>query len=381
MVVKKGAFSEELIEAGTLKAVRSVPIIAPVYSYRFGSLKITNIVEDGTEVEKDDILLVMDPSEVKKSILDSEQRMAIAVAEMEKLKATQQSEIADLEADLEIARISREISEINFAQSEFESDITKKEIKLRLDNAAVALERTKEQIENRKRIHQEDLLMRNLSIKQIQVVLDEANYTLNNLFVKSPTRGIAILESNWMSGLKWQIGDQPYSGTKLIELPDLTEMLAEININEVDVSKIQPGLKAYVTSDAYSDTSYAGEIISVANLAQNKDSRSNIKVFPVQIKIHGTTGKLLPGLTVSCKIIVKEFSDVLFIPLEALFREQEKEFVYMKKLSGFEKREVKTGISNSDYIIITEGLEEGDEVALTDPFINTAEEPDNSKPE
>jgi len=54
------------------------------------------------------------------------------------------------------------------------------------------------------------------------------------------------------------VGDQPYSGTKLIELPDLNEMLAEVKINEVDVSKILPGMKVIITPDAYSDTTYVG---------------------------------------------------------------------------------------------------------------------------
>ena len=192
-LVKRGVFSEELTEEGTVKAINSIAITAPSVSYRYGSLKITKFIEDGKEVNKGDTVIVFDASEIKKAIIDAEQRLMIANAELEKLKATQQSEIADLESDLEITRISLEISKINFEQSVYESDITKKEIKLKLDNANVALERAKEQIENRKKIQQEDLFQKNLSIRQSQVILDEGNSLVKNFFVVSPAHGIAII--------------------------------------------------------------------------------------------------------------------------------------------------------------------------------------------
>ncbi len=105
--VKRGTFMEELTEQGTVEAVNSISISAPVISYRYGSLKIAKIVEDGEEVEKGDTIMIFDPSEIKRAIIQAEQQLEIAKAEYEKLKSTQQSEIEDLEADLELARISR----------------------------------------------------------------------------------------------------------------------------------------------------------------------------------------------------------------------------------------------------------------------------------
>jgi HlyD family secretion protein len=367
--VRSGTFTEELTEEGTLRAVNSISINAPSISYRYGGLKLTYIVEDGKEVRTGDTLMIFDLSEIMRAIADNEQGLVIANAELEKLIATQQSAISDLEADMEIARISREISKLNFEQSVFESDITRKEIALRLENADIALERAREQIENRKRINHEDLTQKKLSIKQLQDILDDARNSVSSLFVTSPANGIAIIEQNWMTQQKWQIGEQPYSGTKLIELPDLDEMLAEIKINEVDVSKILPGMEVTLITDAYSDMVYRGKVGSIANLAQNKDNNSKIKVFPVGIKISGTSDNLLPGLTASCKIRIQEIPDVLYIPLEALFRDQADEFVYVKTNSGFRKQNVKTGATNTDFKVVTEGLNGDEELAMSDPQI------------
>ena len=372
-LVKTGTFMEELTEQGTVEAVNSISVSAPVISYRYGSLKIAKIVDDGEEVEKGDTVMVFDPSEIKRSIIQAEQQLEIAKAEYEKLKSTQQSEIEDLDADLDLARISQEISRINFETSIYEPSVTKQEIALKLESATIALNRAKEQIENKKIIHREDLIQKSLTIKQLTATLTEANSSMNNLFVVSPARGIAIKEENWNTGQKWAIGDQPYSGSKLIELPNLAEMRAEVKINEVDVSKILPGQRVEIRPDAYSDSLYTAKVELVANLAQNKDYKSKIKIFPVQIRISGQSKKLLPGLSVSCKIIVNEIPNVLFIPLESLFREQGLEYVWLKSGSGFKRRDVKTGAINTDFAIITEGLEENDAIALSNPFLNKEE--------
>ena len=142
-LVKRGTFSEELTEEGTVRAVNSINITAPNISYRYGNLKITSLVNDGKEVDKGDTVIIFDPSEIKKAIITSQQQLEIANAEFEKLKATQQSEIEDLESDLEISRISQEISKINFEQAVYESDVTKKEINLKLETANIALDTCK----------------------------------------------------------------------------------------------------------------------------------------------------------------------------------------------------------------------------------------------
>jgi multidrug efflux pump subunit AcrA (membrane-fusion protein) len=317
--------------------------------------------------------MIFDPSEIKRAIIQAEQQLDIAKAEYEKLRSSQQSEIEDLEADLELTAISQEIARINFETATYEPEATKKEIKLRLESATIALDRAKEQIENKKIIHKEDLLQKSLTINQLKTTLADANTSMNSLFVVSPANGIAIKEHNWSTQQKWGVGDQPYSGSKLIELPDLDQMRAEVKINEVDISKVLPDQRVEIRPDAYSDSSYTGKVEHVANLAQNLDYKSKIKIFPVQIRIEGQSKTLLPGLTVSCKIIVSEIPDVLFIPLESLFNEQGTDYVYIKSGSGFKRHNIKTGSVNADYVVVKEGLEENDVIALSNPFLNLEE--------
>ena len=370
--VKKGEFHINVVETGEVQATKSINISSPAQSWRFGFLKITKIIDDGTEVSEGDTVIVFDPSEVQKAIIDANAQLEIARAELEKLKAEQDSKIQELEADLKVFEISHEISQIELELANYESDIKKKEIRLSLEQAKISLDKAGEEIENQKDIHVEEQHQAELKIKQLENNLEEANITLRNLNVISQGSGVAIISKNWSTGKKCQVGDQVWSGMPLIDLPDLRELRAETEINEVDISKIKLEQEVEIKLDAFSDTVFTGRVIEIAALAKYKDEekKSKVKIFPVKIRIEGTSKKLMPGITVSCKIIVDTINDVLFIPLEAIIKEENKDFIYIKTGASFKKREVTVGLANNDYIIIKKGLKKGDVIALSDPFID-----------
>lgn len=368
--VRQGTFYLDIFEEGEINATRSINITSPNISWRYGMLKITQLVDDGSEVEAGDTLVVFDPSEVRKAIVDSEASVEMRRAELKKLKAEQESSIAELEADLQITRLSQEISKIQFESSTYEADVRRQEIQLNMEKANIALERAHEQIENRKKIQAEELKQKMLEINQSEKQLTEAHETLSRLFLISPSPGIAIITRNWSSDAKFQIGDQCWSGYTLIELPDLSELKASVQINEVDISKVTKGLRVEIKPDAFSDSIYNAKVITVANLATNKDRNSKIKVFPVEILIKTPSRNLLPGLTVSCRIIVDQIDNVLFIPHDAVHSTPENDFVYVQTGTGFEKRDVVLGQSNTDFIIVEDGLKMKDLVALIDPTLD-----------
>jgi len=377
--VKKGTIFLDIHEEGEIKATKSINISSPNISWRYGSLKITQLVNDGTEVQLGDTVVVFDPSEVKKAIVESEGNVEMRKAEMEKMTAEQQSTMEELKADYEVTKLSQEISKIQFESANYEAQIKKKEIQLNLEKANIALQRAKEQIENREKIQKEEIKQKQLSIRQSENELKEANQTLEKLFLVSPSPGIAIVNRNWNSGAKFQIGDQCWSGFPLIELPDLSELKAIVQINEVDISKVTKGLRVEIKPDAFSDSVFTGEVISVANLAVNKDRDSKIKVFPVDILLKSKSNNLLPGLTVSCRIIIDQIDNVLFVPADAVHETPDGDFVYLKTATGFDKKTVQVGQRNTDFIIINSGLDEKDKVALVDPFATEVKPDEKTK--
>ena len=361
------SFQVDLYEEGQIEAFSSININAPNISWRFGNLKIAELVEDGTQVKAGDTVCVFDPSEVNKAILESEDRLIVSHAEMEKMMAQHQLDMENLQAEHRTSEITYEITRMQLESAAHESDIKRREIELNLEKAGIALERAKEQIENRRRIQLEEQKQMQLSIDEDEARLKEAHETLGKLTLVSPSDGIAIISRNWSTQSKYQIGDQMWPNNTLMQLPNLSKLKTEININEVDISYITRDLRVEVKPDAFSDSTFTGRVIHVANLAVNKDQNSNIKVFPVEILLDQTHKDLLPGLTVSCRIVIDEIEDVQYIPLEALHTEGNIKYVYRRKGGEYERVEVQTGLTNSDYVIITEGLKRDDHVALIDP--------------
>ncbi len=369
--VVKGTFFVDLYEEGEVAAVNSITISSPNVSWRY-NLKINEIIKDGTEVMPGDTVIVFDPADVNKDIQDAQSRLEISNAELEKMMAQQESDLEELRATYEVTRLSLEISRIQFEQAEYESDIRKKEIQLNLEKAEISLQKAKEEIDNKIKLNAEDVKQKNLSMDQDRTRLREAEESLARLWVISPATGIAIITRNYSSGNKYQSGDQTYPVSPLITLPDLSRLKATVNINEVDIAKISTGLDVEIKPDAFSETTFTGKIRSVANLAVNKTGSTKIKVFPVEVFINETHENLLPGLTVSCRILIDKIEDVLYVPLDAVFADGDTYYVYRKSGGGYTKTEVKTGASNADYTVITEGLDENDVVALADPFVQEA---------
>lgn len=375
-VVSHGTFLVDVWEEGEVEALNSIHIEAPEIAWRFGGLKISRIVADGSDVKAGDTVVVFDPSEVNKAILDHQDRLVVSNAELEKLMAQQEQEMMSLQTDYEIAEIAQEIAKIELEAAAYESEIRRKEIELNLEKSEIALVQAREQIENKKKVQAEDLKQKKMSIEQDRDRLKEAYETLNRLYVVSPSNGLAIIRRNRSTDSKFQASDQCWGGSWLIDLPDLSRMKVKLNINEVDISKVTKGMEAEIRPDAYSDSVFTGKVMTIANLAVNKERNSTIKVFPVEILVDRGDENLLPGLTVSCRIIVDRIEDVDYLPIEAVHTEGDQSFVYRATLSGYERVEVETGTANTDYIIITRGLHKGDHVALVDPTVKKEEKKD-----
>lgn len=364
--VKRGEFFVDVTEEGEINATQAVSIAAPNIDWRFGLLKITQIVEDGTEVSDGDTVIRFDPSDVQKAIIDAQASLEIANAEKAKMLAEQDSKIGELEADLSISGLDYQINEIKLEQATFDSDVAKRELQLSLEKAKIALETARKEIDNQKLIHKQNIRQKNVEIEQFRNKLGDAHLTLAKLTVTSPSSGMAILGTNWSTDEKWAVGEQPWPGYPLANLPDMSELKVETEVNEVDISKIKIGQKVEIKLDAFSDTVYIGKVMSVAGLAKFKRRDSKVKVFPVEILLDQSSKKLMPGMTVSCRIIVDRIEDAVFVPIEAVFKEGAEEFVYIKSGSGFKKKAIKTGIANNDFTYVEDGLTKGDLVSLID---------------
>ena len=365
--IERGEFVNSVTVSGELEAISSKVVTAPSISWRFGNLKISRIVEDGAQVEEGDFMMQFDAREVEKGVIDAQAELEIAQAELRKAQANHQSEDESMEIDLEVSKISHQIAQLNLEQATFKAAIDRQQIEFDLDNAAINLKKAEQELENKKRINREVIRTLELKVEQVQDKLDEANETLAKLTVTAPAPGIAIIRKSWYTGNKFKVDDEAYPSQAMIGLPDLSRMQVKVQINEMDISKIELEQEVVVTLDAYPDTAFAGSITDVATLARTKSRESRVKVFDAVAELEGSDEKLMPGMTISCEIVVERLPDTLFVPLEAVFRRENETVVYLRDGGEFVERVVSTGLENDNYTLVAAGLEKGDHVALTDP--------------
>lgn len=157
------------------------------------------------------------------------------------------------------------------------------------------------------------------------------------------------------------------SGTTLMSIADLTRLLVDTHVNQVDVTKLKLNQKVTLTTEAMKDLDWRATICFIAPLATAKN---NVKGFKVQALIENADQRLRPGMTVNMTVPIASVQEALSVPVAAVFKDPEagKKVIYVVKEGGVtEKREVKVGITDMDYVEIRRGVEPGEEILLVDP--------------
>ena len=148
----------------------------------------------------------------------------------------------------------------------------------------------------------------------------------------------------------------------IAQLPDLTRMLVKTYVNEIDISKVKVGQIVEIGVDAFQGKQLKGKVTHVANIGEELRN-SSANVFEVTIEVEGSDESLRPAMTTKNVIITQVLENPVFVPLECLYVQDSIQFVYVKGA----KKVVLTDKSNDNNIIITQGLEAGDELYLLPP--------------
>lgn len=161
-------------------------------------------------------------------------------------------------------------------------------------------------------------------------------------------------------------GGQSVSETTVVAAisPDTT-MAITISVDETDILSLEAGQEASVTIDSIGEETYRGTVTEVNTTAS---SSSGVTSYSAVISIEKTE-QMLSGMSASVVITIQGSDDALLIPVEAIHQTSSEAYVYTEydedsgEFSGM--KEVTVGLSNSTYVEITEGLEEGDTVYYT----------------
>jgi len=370
--IKKGEFRQTIVETGELGAVdtRSF-ILAQIEGY--WNMKIIGLLEQGTEVEAGDSVIQLDPTVLRKNIIDQESSLQVQEANLEKLLVNQSNMRIELESNLKLAEASFNLQKLSMESSKFETENIQKVKKLQFEQEKIKLEMVKRKIILNKAVESNELKVQNIMVKQIKNDLKNSKALLPTFTIRTPISGIFQLAKNY-EGNFVKIGDDIWPGSNMGNVPNLEKMKVNTTISENDFFKIEEGQKVIVRLDATPDVTFKGEITSIAKLCHLKDQKSRLKVFDVEVNVLKSDERLKPGMTVSCEFVCKDLKNATFVSLNCVETTDEGSFIYLKQKNGYLRTKVKTGASNNTNIIIKGDYQKGQDIIPIDQIEKHKEE-------
>jgi len=209
--------------------------------------------------------------------------------------------------------------------------------------------------------------------------LDDLREQLGKCLVLAPSDGLVVFAASlethrWSRGDRGdlQVGAEVRKNELLMVLPDVSEMTAEVKVNESLTGLIETGQRVTLFSDALPETTLVGEVLSIGVLAESGGWRDpNRRDYTVKVLLRETEGLgLKPSMRCKAEIYVGEVEDALYVPLQAVFREGSDAYVYVPDGRGFSQRRVDLGRASGLHVEITDGLSDGEIVLLREPKVN-----------
>jgi multidrug efflux pump subunit AcrA (membrane-fusion protein) len=231
-----------------------------------------------------------------------------------------------------------------------------------------------------------DLAVHEARLKTEEVQLSKAS-------IVAPYEGV-VLDLLARPGLVVTGAQAGREGTTLMTIADLSRLKVEAEINEVDVASLQKGMAVKLGFDAAPEVSVEGvlEYISPSALSRRELSASSeragrggaaergaaIRNFPIDIGFQIGDPRIRPGMTAKMEVSLASAKQVRSVEIGAVFTEEGETVAYVQRGAELVRRPVKTGVNDSQYVELLEGLDgavEGEKWALSRPLkVQTEEE-------
>ncbi|HQV64228.1 MAG TPA: efflux RND transporter periplasmic adaptor subunit [Anaerolineales bacterium] len=188
-----------------------------------------------------------------------------------------------------------------------------------------------------------------------------AQSTLNLAFIAAPFDGT-------ITQAEPAVGDQASTGAVAFRVDDLSHLLVDVQVSEVDINTLSIGQTAALTFDAILGKEYHGEI---AEVGQAGDNVQGVVNFTVTIELTDADELVKPGMTAAVNIVVQEVKDVVLVPNRAV-RLVDAERVVFVLVNGIPQQvKVELGSSSDTMSVLVGGdLKEGDEIILNPPSVS-----------
>jgi HlyD family secretion protein len=323
-----------------------------------------------------------------KDVNEANKRITLAKEELERAQQTldwsnklfEEKYLSETERAADEITVKRRKLEYDLAVADFRllEDFTHprqiRQFQSDVQQAISALDRAKRKADADKRQAEADLNAKQAEYTRQQTKLAKIEDQIKKTTILAPCDGLVVYATSTKSGLASMLkeplaeGQQVFERQELIYLPTDTSTMAEVSVHETSLAKVRVGQPAIITVETLPGRKFLGTVAMVAPLPDSAGIFLNpdIKVFKTQINIDTDDPALRPGTTCRAEIIVEEYDDTVYLPVQAVTRVEGETIVYVSRGESFVPHKVEIGMDNNRMVRIISGLKEG-QVVLLDP--------------
>jgi len=378
--------------------------------------KVTRLaVQEGQRVKAGQFLLEIDPRSLSGQLERGQASVAAAQSSLAGARTSVEQARTNVEqanAQLELARQT-----LKRQQDLWKDGLTTKQDLDRAENEVKVREADLKAREADVRSRTQDLQTREQQIRQEQASLATTQYNLTQVIISSPMDGL-VTRRNIEEGETAVVGTMNNAGTVLLTIADMSQLQAEIEVDETDTPEVALGQQAKVTIDAVPNRTFKGHVTEIGNspiqtTGTQSSGQRQATNFKVVVTIDEPVPDVRPGFTCTAEITTAERKNVVSVPIqsltvrEMLFNDKgalvhepppsrkrfgsnldptvaasnepppghtrkEVEGVFVIRDGRAVFTQVKTGIAGEKYFEVLDGVKPGDQV-ITGPFASVRE--------
>ncbi len=279
----------------------------------------------------------------------------------------EQSRFAFMKAEAALAAAVNRLSNHEATRRQLQTYEFKKEL-LRLDGAVATAERKLKQVKvtNESELAQVDaqLYEARQRVQRQKSYIDQLENQLENCKIYAPNAGMVVYaQDDDGRGEVIAEGVSVRQRQELLTLPDLSKMQVRTQIHEASLDQVRPGLPVTIRVDAFPNKTYQGVVSEVA-VVPSQNSSTNAKTYDCVVEIPTEVQQLKPGMTAVSEIHVQRLEDVLSVPVQAIVQVDNETWCYVETESGVKKQAVELGRNNDKFVHLLSGIEAGARVVL-----------------
>ena len=362
---RQGEFLVIIRCRGELKAGRSAELYAPVVP----NLRIAWLAPPGEAVRPGDPVIKFDSSSAQQQLVQKEAALRQAQASLDQAVAQErqtaeqdQSDLADAKARVETARLEASkagiVSRIQGEENRIDLGVAEQTLKVEEAVVAFHAAASKSRIASLTR-----------QVQTAQADVDVTKRRLDQMVIAAPLAGFVVFEPNfnqWPNTRPFREGDNVFAGMNLAEMPDLSTLMMDAKVEEIDRGRVAPGASVRIRIDALPELDLPAKLDQISPMAELGIEMPPTRSFRAYATLPHPDLRLRPGMNGGMDIVIKRIPDAISIPSKALFTRAGKPIVYVASRTGYKPLAVQVQARNPDEVAVAD-LPAGALVALADP--------------